>query len=250
MHLHCHLFECITDYGPLHSFWCFAFERYNGILGSMPNNKRCIESQLMKRFLNESQLLSCSIPDDEFSQQLAPLLPKTKHTGSIADTMLATTVQARGDSLQKWKLDSLGSCIDLPKFSSRCVLDSRQQECIINLYSYIYSVSITEIYIAHTCSSYSSVTLGGKFFGTRAELQHHLLSLRSGIPTSLRGLVLPYLNYEPPESINFISILSISKTKSKSICLLPCHFIKLTLKVCHLVNLHLCGIMIYLNTVA
>ena len=30
MHLHCHLCECVMDYGPLHSFWCFAYERYNG----------------------------------------------------------------------------------------------------------------------------------------------------------------------------------------------------------------------------
>lgn len=144
MHLHCHLIESITDYGPLHSFWCFAFERYNGILGSMPNNNRCIESQLMKRFLSESQVLSYSIPDDEFSQQLAPLLPKSKQTGSIADTMLVTTIQESSTSnLREWTLDSLGSCIVLPKFSSRCVLDSRQRDCIINLYSYIYSVSVT-----------------------------------------------------------------------------------------------------------
>ena len=32
MHLHCHLKECVLDYGPIHSFWCFSFERYNGIL--------------------------------------------------------------------------------------------------------------------------------------------------------------------------------------------------------------------------
>lgn len=34
MHLHCHLKDIIKDYGPIHSFWCFSFERYNGILGS------------------------------------------------------------------------------------------------------------------------------------------------------------------------------------------------------------------------
>ena len=27
MHLHCHLRACITDYGPLHGFWCYTFER-------------------------------------------------------------------------------------------------------------------------------------------------------------------------------------------------------------------------------
>ena len=58
MHLHCHLHDCILDYGPLHGFWCYAFERYNGILGAMPNNKRSIETQLMQRFLRENQILS------------------------------------------------------------------------------------------------------------------------------------------------------------------------------------------------
>ena len=164
MHLHCHLYECITDYGPLHSFWCFAFERYNGILGSMPNN-RYIESQLMQRFLREAQSLSLSIPQDEFSQQLSPLLPKTRHTGSIADTMLTTTVHGSED-VQVWTLDSITSSVDVPKFSSRCVLDSRQRDCTINLYSYLYSVSHSDIDIAHTCSSYSSVILNGKMFGT------------------------------------------------------------------------------------
>ena len=32
MHLACHLKDCILDYGPLASFWRFAFERYNGTL--------------------------------------------------------------------------------------------------------------------------------------------------------------------------------------------------------------------------
>ena len=35
MHMHCHLGECVKDVGPIHSFWCFPFERYNGILQKM-----------------------------------------------------------------------------------------------------------------------------------------------------------------------------------------------------------------------
>ena len=81
--------------------------------------------------------------------------------------MLATAEQERGDNPQEWSLDSLGSSIVLPKFSSLCVLDSRQQDCLINLYSYLYSISVTEVDIAHTCSSYSSVTVDDKFFGSR-----------------------------------------------------------------------------------
>ena len=40
MHLHGHLKECLLDYGPFHSFWCFSFERFNGVLGSSHTNNR------------------------------------------------------------------------------------------------------------------------------------------------------------------------------------------------------------------
>ena len=33
LHLCLHICECALDYGPLSSFWCFSFERMNGILG-------------------------------------------------------------------------------------------------------------------------------------------------------------------------------------------------------------------------
>ena len=32
MHLHCHLQQSLYDYGPIHNFWLFSYERYNGIL--------------------------------------------------------------------------------------------------------------------------------------------------------------------------------------------------------------------------
>ena len=47
MHMICHLKECVLDYGPLHEFWLFPFERFNGSLGQLPNNNKCIEIQLI-----------------------------------------------------------------------------------------------------------------------------------------------------------------------------------------------------------
>ncbi len=41
MHLHMHLKSCIQDYGPLHGFWLYAFEGYNG-----PNNNRSADEPL------------------------------------------------------------------------------------------------------------------------------------------------------------------------------------------------------------
>jgi len=34
LHLCLHICECALDYGPLSSFWCFSFERMNGIIGT------------------------------------------------------------------------------------------------------------------------------------------------------------------------------------------------------------------------
>ena len=44
----------IKDYGPIHAFWLFSFECYNGLLGKQPNNNKAIEIQLMRRFLRDN----------------------------------------------------------------------------------------------------------------------------------------------------------------------------------------------------
>src|SRR4051812_49433587 len=33
LHLSLYLYKCAYDYGPLYIFWCFSFEKMNGILG-------------------------------------------------------------------------------------------------------------------------------------------------------------------------------------------------------------------------
>jgi hypothetical protein len=35
IHLSLYLTECYRDYGTLYSFWCYSFERMNGILGKL-----------------------------------------------------------------------------------------------------------------------------------------------------------------------------------------------------------------------
>ena len=55
--MHCHLASCIKEFGPMHSFWLFPFERYNDILESQPTNNRSIELQLMRRFQTDNLYL-------------------------------------------------------------------------------------------------------------------------------------------------------------------------------------------------
>ncbi len=50
MHLHLHIKECVLDYGPVNAFWCFPFERFNGILGNFQKNWMLPELQMLKKF--------------------------------------------------------------------------------------------------------------------------------------------------------------------------------------------------------
>ena len=58
IYLHCHLKECIIDFGPVYSFWLFSFEKYNDILGSLHNNNEDIECQIMQRFCRGNAVLN------------------------------------------------------------------------------------------------------------------------------------------------------------------------------------------------
>ena len=63
MHLHCHLYKCLLDFGPIYGFWCFPFERRNGILGSVATNNHDVTIQLMKKFILRQVLNSSDIKD-------------------------------------------------------------------------------------------------------------------------------------------------------------------------------------------
>ena len=56
LHLHNHLKECLLDYGPSHTFWCFSFERFNGVLGSFHTNRKAVGTQIMRKFVNTQNL--------------------------------------------------------------------------------------------------------------------------------------------------------------------------------------------------
>ena len=81
MHLHLHLKEIVLDYGPVYSFWCFSFERMNGILGDYFTNNQNIEVQFMKKFLMHQQASTLELPA-EYDYLLK--LCREKHTsGSL-----------------------------------------------------------------------------------------------------------------------------------------------------------------------
>ena len=61
MHMHIHLCNSVKNFGPACAFWCFPFERFNGILGSFQNNWVAPERQMAEKFLSYQNLLTINI---------------------------------------------------------------------------------------------------------------------------------------------------------------------------------------------
>ena len=49
-HMALHIPEMICDFGPPNAFWCFAYERLNGVLAGTPNSNRNVEVEVANRF--------------------------------------------------------------------------------------------------------------------------------------------------------------------------------------------------------
>ena len=60
MHMSLHLKECMLDFGPLPAFWCFAFERYNGVLEAISKSWISPEKQMFLKFSEVQRLKSIS----------------------------------------------------------------------------------------------------------------------------------------------------------------------------------------------
>jgi hypothetical protein len=105
LHLSLHLCECAKDFGPLYAFWCFSFERMNGVLGkvitsknafffyseinyflgSLPNSHRKIEPELMRRIMNDNQINSI-INSGIVDTKGLDILGTKPSVGSISET--------------------------------------------------------------------------------------------------------------------------------------------------------------------
>ena len=99
MHLHGHLTECAQDYGSIYNFWLFSYERYNGILGDYPTNKRNTAAQLMRRFIYEAETFQIPLPN-MFQENFGSLLPLHKHVSEIHQHEVCPNVQKLPDVVE------------------------------------------------------------------------------------------------------------------------------------------------------
>ena len=61
MHLHLHLTDCITNYGPVYAYWCFPFERFNGVFASFQRNWASPEMQMIKKVLMYQEVVRMDV---------------------------------------------------------------------------------------------------------------------------------------------------------------------------------------------
>ena len=90
---------------PLQSFWLFAFERYNGLLGSQTtnSNSRNIEPQLTSRFCQESEPGAVFL-SEEYADDLCTFLPHGRNDHKDFVKLCAKPIQ---DSLCTGDIDIL-----------------------------------------------------------------------------------------------------------------------------------------------
>ncbi|GBB93908.1 hypothetical protein RclHR1_22500005 [Rhizophagus clarus] len=91
LYLCLHIKECCQDYSPLYLFWCFSFERMNGVLGSFPNSHYQIEPELLRIIMQNWRLdniLSSQLNNKKFTEGLKLLKPQfTTGTFSAYDEL-------------------------------------------------------------------------------------------------------------------------------------------------------------------
>lgn len=149
MHLHGHLKECILDYGPLHGFWCFPFERFNGLLGAFPNNNRSIEVQLLNRFLDDRVLMDLETPDT-FADDFASFIPQSaKVVGTLSE------ISQFGHAHE----------VSLPKFYSNQLFAPVEIHDLQTLYSKLYPSNKIDDPICSAYRKYQLVHISNTVLG-------------------------------------------------------------------------------------
>ncbi|XP_065892408.1 uncharacterized protein [Dysidea avara] len=145
LHLSLHLEDCLLDYGPVHAFWCFVFERCNGLLGRYHTNNERIESQIMRKFLREQQILSADAPSEAkdvlnilHSASCGSLLESCYDPYSPIILKLQTLARCELNGVNDFSLSPSDNYIQLltPRFQG--VLTTSQKERLSNMYRFLY----------------------------------------------------------------------------------------------------------------
>jgi hypothetical protein len=161
LHLHCHLKDCIHDFGPANVFWLFGCERLNGLLGSVPTNHREIEVQLMRNFNSSQQALQCVADNDEAVVQ--NLLGSSHYSkGSLKNEelpemplLVTLSMSNVGDPVHHCKL--------IPPIKEGCYTSSELSD-VNDMMKVYFSESYVKTFLLHKHSS--AIWFHGNLYGS------------------------------------------------------------------------------------
>ncbi|CAB4428199.1 unnamed protein product [Rhizophagus irregularis] len=146
LHLSLHLCDCSNDFGPLYAFWCFSFERMNGILGSLPTSNRQIEPEIMRRIMNDNRIRD--IISSDIQTKGLELLEDRPTTGSIS-----AADQFSSDELERFWLNAkniqestITGCEPFPGEMLKPSSEAIMTESMLELMVAFYNASYIEMY--------------------------------------------------------------------------------------------------------
>ena len=209
LHLHCHLHECLVDFGPASAFWLFACERLNGILGSFPTNHHSIEVQLMRKFTVSQQALA-SLSGTEGNEIAGLLHPFYFHKGSLKHEELNEL-----PPLERLSINNVADiqCALIHPVKEGC-LNSDEYEAIDKTLKFFFDGMHVRALRLHKYAS--AVHLNGELYGSLDSLHSSsaLVYARttSTICDAIPGFVLQYL------SVNVLLKDGNGATQQETIC--------------------------------
>lgn len=176
MHLHCHLMDIVLYHGPVASFWCFSFERCNGILGSTPTNKRSVELQLMRQFLLSHFFEDGKMPI-MFKEDFLMLCSEEKEgksshwlEHSVWSDRWAVHKLAVNSPMPQGHVWSNHSAVFCPTNYKLCALDVDDANLLLKVYQVMYPTIVFSLKdMGMLIQKFGSVVNGTTQFGSRIE---------------------------------------------------------------------------------
>ena len=153
MHKHLHLKECVEQFGPIYSFWCFPFERFNGKLGSYHTNSKNIEVQIVRKFLRD-QCVATSMntsTSEELHSESSISKDRFEYILNLQQCNFPT-------SQFRFCLDEIGHSTHTMGLGRQDVLTLSQQKVLENVYRALYGNFVTTMF-ALQVEVYHTVTI-------------------------------------------------------------------------------------------
>ena len=194
MHLHKHLKDCILDYGPIASFWLYAFERYNGMLGNYPNNNRSIELQLMRWFTKDLQYRGLALPANMYGETMSYPSFEFVLAGSLKDMCVKECPVSfelgllAQKPLQEYdpRLWSKSSHVQSVGSGRKVMLEDYELEYLLKVYKCMYAtanISITTCQLSRFTFQYKQLQSNGTVWGSQnsvSKQSSHILAAWNG----------------------------------------------------------------------